>query len=80
MDDPRIAAGEKVLDGMLLTLHAGGFVTLSPEPPGPPGGRPTPTPYTPTLAQPTPAAGETAGVPEHQSPLRRLLDRAPGRG
>ena len=30
MDDPRIAAGEKALDRMLLALHAGGFVTLSP--------------------------------------------------
>ena len=30
MDDPRIAAGEKELDRMLLTLHAGGFVTLTP--------------------------------------------------
>ena len=58
MDDPRIAAGEKALDRMLLALHAGGFVTLSPEPPAPPEAGQPPTPYTPTLAQPTPALGK----------------------
>ncbi len=60
MDEPRIAAGEKALDRMLLALHAGGFVTLSPEPPTPvpsEAGQP-PAPYTPTLAQPTPALGK----------------------
>jgi superfamily II DNA/RNA helicase len=57
MDDPRIAAGEKALDRMLLALHAGGFVTLSPEPPAPPEAGQPPTPYTPTLARPTPALG-----------------------
>jgi hypothetical protein len=57
MDDPRIAAGEKALDRMLLALHAGGFVILSPEPPGPPEAGQPPTPYTPTLATPTPALG-----------------------
>ncbi|WP_435019939.1 DEAD/DEAH box helicase [Tundrisphaera sp. TA3] len=67
MDDPRIAAGEKALDRMLLALQAGGFVTLSPEPPAPPDpntppptpepGQP-PTPYKPMLAHPTPALGK----------------------
>src|SRR3954449_13298820 len=58
MDDPRIAAGEKALDRMLLALHTGGFVTLSPEPPAPPEAGQPPTPYTPTLARPTPALGK----------------------
>src|SRR5205823_10695992 len=35
MDEARIKAGEKALDGMLLTLAKGGFVTLEPEPPPP---------------------------------------------
>ncbi len=58
MDDPRIAAGETALDAMLLTLHAGGFVTLSPEPPAPPEAGQPPTPYSPALAVPTPALGK----------------------
>jgi superfamily II DNA/RNA helicase len=58
MDDPRIAAGQKALDRMLLTLHAGGFVTLSPEPPPPPEAGGPPTPYRPSLARPTPALGK----------------------
>ncbi|WP_152053220.1 DEAD/DEAH box helicase [Tautonia marina] len=58
MDDPRIAAGEKALDRMLLALHDGGFVTLDPEPPPPPEAGEPPTPYTPTLAQPTPSLGK----------------------
>ncbi|MBM4068503.1 MAG: DEAD/DEAH box helicase [Planctomycetes bacterium] len=33
MDEPRIKAGEKHLDRMLLTLARGGFVRLEPEPP-----------------------------------------------
>jgi superfamily II DNA/RNA helicase len=32
MDEPRIKANEKILDQMLLTLAAGGFVTLDPPP------------------------------------------------
>jgi superfamily II DNA/RNA helicase len=58
MDDPRIAAGERALDQMLLALYAGGFVTLSPEPPTPPEAGQPPTPYSPTLARPTPALGK----------------------
>src|SRR5262245_32157847 len=32
LDQPRIAAGEKVLEQMLYALHAGGYVTLDPLP------------------------------------------------
>ncbi|HKI38024.1 MAG TPA: DEAD/DEAH box helicase [Gemmataceae bacterium] len=35
MDEPRIKAGEKSLDHMLLTLHRAGFVVLDPLPPTP---------------------------------------------
>src|SRR5262249_6431046 len=35
MDEPRIKAGEAALERMLLTLAAGGFVTLDPAPPSP---------------------------------------------
>ncbi|MFT2536439.1 hypothetical protein ACMWQD_29090, partial [Escherichia coli] len=35
MDEPRIKAALKQLESMLQTLAAGGFVTLSPEPPKP---------------------------------------------
>jgi len=68
MDEPRIKAGEKVLNQMLLTLWRGGFVNLEPTPPEDPrsaGGSPaqndsakdaTPQPletYIPILATPT---------------------------
>jgi superfamily II DNA/RNA helicase len=36
MDEPRIQAAERHLEGMLQTLARGGFVTLSPAPPPPP--------------------------------------------
>src|SRR5439155_17600696 len=35
MDEPRIKANEKILESMLLTLAAAGYVTLTPEPPAP---------------------------------------------
>jgi superfamily II DNA/RNA helicase len=35
MDESRLKASEKTLDQMLMTLAAGGFVTLEPEPPPP---------------------------------------------
>jgi len=60
MDEPRIRASEKALDQMLLTLAAGGFVTLDPTPPvPPPEGQdatpaPQPAPYVPVLAHATP--------------------------
>jgi superfamily II DNA/RNA helicase len=62
MDEPRIKASERHLDHMLLTLAAGGYVTLEPAPPAPvsnaPGG-PMPSspqeqqPYRPESAHPT---------------------------
>jgi superfamily II DNA/RNA helicase len=63
MDEPRIKASEKTLDHMLLTLAAGGFVTLDPPPPLPPAeenAKPTApaVPYSPTLAIPTPELGK----------------------
>jgi hypothetical protein len=36
LDAPRIAAGEKQLERMLVTLHEGGFVVLDPAPANPP--------------------------------------------
>src|SRR5438132_5983924 len=58
MDEPRIKASEKALEQMLLTLAAGGFVTLEPEPPAPPPeGQPPPAdvkPYAAVLARATP--------------------------
>jgi superfamily II DNA/RNA helicase len=57
MDEPRIKASEKALEQMLLTLAAGGFVTLDPEPPNPPADGQAPTdapPYSVVHATPTP--------------------------
>ena len=61
MDEPRIAASEKQLDRMLLTLFDRGFVTLEPPPPPPPPKReenaPPPPPsasYHVVRATPTP--------------------------
>jgi hypothetical protein len=58
MDEPRIKAGEKHLNLMLLTLASGRFVTLEPEPPPPPPADAPPAPdappYAPVLARPTP--------------------------
>src|SRR5207248_952674 len=49
MDEPRIHAGEKALERMLLTLAGAGYVTLDPPPPATAGE----TPYQATLATPT---------------------------
>lgn len=59
MDESRIKASEKALDHMLLTLAAGGFVTLDPAPPTPPAdgqaaGPVEEKPYAASLATPTP--------------------------
>jgi superfamily II DNA/RNA helicase len=60
MDEPRIKAGEKMLEGMLLTLARGGYVTLDPPPPKPPAqgeeAKPDPEapPYAAVLAHATP--------------------------
>lgn len=55
LDAPRIAASEKQLDRMLLTLAERGFATLDPAPPPPPDDGSAPMPYQATLATPTPA-------------------------
>ena len=55
LDQPRIEAGMKQLNRMLMILRERGMVTLEPEPPPPPAeGEPTPD-YQPTRAVPTPA-------------------------
>jgi superfamily II DNA/RNA helicase len=56
MDEPRIKAGEKTLDGMLRTLAEGGFVKLEPEPPSanPDAAAADVPPYSPAFAHPTP--------------------------
>lgn len=56
MDEPRIKAGEVVLDRMLLTLARSGYVRLEPEPPAPAeGASPVESPaYSPQMAHPTP--------------------------
>jgi superfamily II DNA/RNA helicase len=58
MDEPRIKAGEKALDQMLLTLERGGFATLEPSPPPPPSdgqavALDSAAAYSPVLAHPT---------------------------
>jgi superfamily II DNA/RNA helicase len=58
MDEPRIKAGEKALDQMLLSLRAGGFVALEPEPPkheaaDGPAAADGQQPYSPVLAKPS---------------------------
>jgi superfamily II DNA/RNA helicase len=59
MDEPRIKASEKALESMLLPLAAGGYVTLTPEPPEKPDGDAKPDqpaePYSAVLATATPA-------------------------
>jgi hypothetical protein len=55
LDAPRIAASEKQLDRMLVTLGQHGFVTLDPPVPPPPPDGSTPPPYHASLATPTPA-------------------------
>ncbi|HEY8502994.1 MAG TPA: DEAD/DEAH box helicase, partial [Gemmataceae bacterium] len=57
MDQPRIEAGEKALERMLLTLAEFGYVTLEPSPPPPPpeDSGEKPPPYSAVLAHPTPA-------------------------
>src|SRR5262249_37827943 len=58
-DEPRIKASEKHLEVMLLSLAAGGYVTLSPEPPRKGEGENKPEqplePYHAILATPTPS-------------------------
>jgi len=63
MDEPRLKAAEKKLHDRLLTLHEGGYVTLSPEPPAKPD--PHETAASGSGAQTAPAApkaGSTAAL------------------
>jgi superfamily II DNA/RNA helicase len=80
MDEPRIKAGEEDLLRMLLTLEAGGFVTLEPE--APPREEPPPPTaqellaryslnYEPTAAKPAPAERKTY-VPDLARPTDAL--------
>jgi superfamily II DNA/RNA helicase len=81
MDEPRIKAGEKFLDQMLLTLAAGGYVTLDPPPPPPPAPRgegesqppPAPSPgvATPGLETATPPYSPVLATPTPE--LDKLL-------
>ena len=76
LDQPRIEAGMKQLNRMLLTLHEKGFVKLDPEPPLPEESRvksqesgPTPAPATIldlTGAKPVTVAVTTPEKPEYQ--------------
>jgi hypothetical protein len=63
LDQPRVEAGMKQLDRMLLTLHDKGFVKLDPEPPLESNPSPGPSPKgggDPTLAPPS-LSGKGAG-------------------
>ena len=63
MDEPRIAASEKTLDRMLLTLAERGFVTLDPPPPPPPDEN------NPVVAHPVVARSpDRATAPDRRSP------------
>ncbi len=65
MDEPRVKAGERQLDAMLLTLAEKGFVTLDPPPTPPPiapSGKEEPTP-------PSPPKGEGSEPPPTYSAI-----------
>jgi superfamily II DNA/RNA helicase len=53
MDPKQLDAGERHLEDMLLTLHAGGYVRLEPEPPPPPEPNAVATPTEPAAAAPS---------------------------
>ena len=71
MDGPRIEAGMKTLDKMLIALHKAGYVKLEPEPPAPrektedapelTTEETEPTPYSPIIATPTEQANKLLG-------------------
>jgi superfamily II DNA/RNA helicase len=74
MDEKRIVAGQKTLTRMLITLWAGGYVTLDPEPPdhmrpkrgavadAPPAGAGHATAEQPAPAEPARPSGGTLGA------------------
>jgi hypothetical protein len=60
LDEPRILAGEKQMEQMLLTLHDSGFVVLDPLPVKDEAGK-YPTDYKSEQANPTPALARLLG-------------------
>lgn len=74
MDAGHLMQSQAQLDRMLLTLHRGGFVTLSPEPPPPPSPEER-------RGQPTPdkdAAANAPAEPTGQGLFSRALEKARG--
>lgn len=57
MDDKRLEAGQRQLNRMLMTLWAGGFVTLDPEPPPPPDAKSKDQPTAEPTKKEKPSAG-----------------------
>src|SRR5262249_42210880 len=74
MDSARVAAGEKALDRMLVTLARNGFVTLDPPPPpGEPGASATgvpaaPGPHAPAAPQAEPPPAPPPNPPQKPPP------------
>src|SRR5215213_7163497 len=60
LDEPRIVAGEKVMEQMLLTLHGAGYVTLEPTPSKNEEGK-YPADYRAERARPTPSLPKLLG-------------------
>ena len=60
LDEPRIVAGEKQMEQMLLTLHESGYITLEPPPIMNEEGK-YPADYRSEKADPTPALGRLLG-------------------
>ena len=91
LDQPRIEAGMRQLNRMLLILRERGFVTLEPEPPPPPeptGRRaagagqlaalnPPAEYYQPVRAVPTAGTRQAARVPGRPPAVRGVFERAP---
>ena len=70
LDQPRIAAGEKVLEKMLLALHIGGYVVLDPPPPPPP-----PSDGVPSVSAGPPQLSLTNQAPVIRATPTEKLDR-----
>ncbi len=67
MDEPRIRAGEQALDRMLLTLWAGGYVSLEPQPP-PKGEANGPAQAEKSATSPGTGGKGLLGLPTHAGP------------